>query len=295
MRPETLHEQLFFATVRITTEAPGAHGVGTGFVYDVATSATETASFLVTNKHVVAGATSATLHFMRSQDAAMSTPALGGHHTVTVPDPGAAFIGHPDPHVDVAIAPITPWVGQLRDAGLFVFYRSIGSSMALNSTNVTSLDALEEITFVGYPNGLYDEVNGLPIMRRGITASPVAVDYMGRAQFLVDASVFPGSSGSPVLIAESGSYSPRGGGLVLGSRALLLGILAAVYEREVPVVIVPTANLSVRDPLNIGIVYKASTIDDLIDQVLKQHGLKRHVEPAAGIVVPGTTGDALTV
>lgn len=64
---------------------------------------------------------------------------------------------------------------------------------------------------IGYPNGLWDSQNNLPIIRRGITATSVKKDYNGKKEFLIDAAVFPGSSGSPVFIFNEGSYSVPGG------------------------------------------------------------------------------------
>jgi len=102
--------------------------------------------------------------------------------------------------------------------------------------------------FLGYPNDIWDDVNNLPVTRRGITATPLAVDFRGRKQFLIDASGFPGSSGCPVFILKSGSYNTWSGGLVLGNKLAFLGIVSSVFYRreegkiemaEVPTAMVP--------------------------------------------------------
>ena len=46
--------------------------------------------------------------------------------------------------------------------------------------DLESLDAIEEIVMIGYPNGLWDSVNNMPIARRGITATPVYLNYEGK-------------------------------------------------------------------------------------------------------------------
>jgi len=56
---------------------------------------------------------------------------------------------------------------------------------------------------IGYPNGLWDHVNNLPLIRRGITASHPGVDYQiegqnGPGVTVIDMACFPDSSGSPV-------------------------------------------------------------------------------------------------
>ncbi|MGZ4231909.1 MAG: hypothetical protein ACXVVQ_10830 [Solirubrobacteraceae bacterium] len=63
---------------------------------------------------------------------------------------------------------------------------------------------------------------------------------------------------------------------------MLLGVMAAVYQRDVPVLEVPTRmGAIVKDAIDIGLVYKARTIDETADIVLAEHGLKRQAEPSA--------------
>ncbi len=59
---------------------------------------------------------------------------------------------------------------------------------------------------VGYPVGLWDSVNNMPILRRGSTATLLDWTYEGRQEFVIDAACFPGSSGSPVFKYTVGDY-----------------------------------------------------------------------------------------
>ena len=137
---------------------------------------------------------------------------------------------HPDPDVDVVILLVSEPLNWMADEGHRPFFRTIGTDQFASQDEISDCDAVEEITFVGYPNGIYDEVNLLPVVRRGITATPVGVDYSGSPVFLIDASVFPGSSGSPVVLMTSGrTYRSRGGGVIVGSRFFLLGLVASVF------------------------------------------------------------------
>jgi hypothetical protein len=138
------------------------------------------------------------------------------------------------------------------------------------------LDAIEEVVFIGYPNGLFDTMNYLPILRTGTTATPIAVDYRGAPAFLIDASVFPGSSGSPVFIANRGTYFTRGGNITVGTRVICLGVLAAVHTRQVQgaVGVLPSRLVAAFDePMDLGIVYKARCIDECVQPFLQQAGL----------------------
>ena len=141
------------------------------------------------------------------------------------------------------------------------------------------IDAVEDIVFVGYPNDIYDRRNLLPVVRRGITATPVSIDFEGKPAFLIDASIFPGSSGSPVFLCNIGSYSPKGKGLIAGSRIFFLGVVASVFIRKdfntIELIEIPTGKIPVvatTQRLDLGIVYKSIVIKELIEEFLKTRG-----------------------
>jgi hypothetical protein len=96
---------------------------------------------------------------------------------------------------------------------------------------VDQLAAVEEVVFIGYPSGLRDERNSTPLIRRGITASPVWNDFGGDPVFLIDAGVYPGSSGSPVFILNQGAYATKDG-LDVGSRLMFLGMVSQTMMRN---------------------------------------------------------------
>ncbi|MEB0261247.1 MULTISPECIES: hypothetical protein [unclassified Mucilaginibacter] len=87
---------------------------------------------------------------------------------------------------------------------------------------------LEEILMVGYPNGIWDQINNKPILRRGITATHPNFDYNGQKEVMIDTACFPGSSGSLVFIFNEHGYQDKKGNITLGSsRVYLLGVLFA--------------------------------------------------------------------
>jgi len=80
-----------------------------------------------------------------------------------------------------------PLGGVLQDIekdGRRLFYRSIPNRSIPTPDQLKELDALEEVVFIGYPNGIYDTVNLMPIARRGVTATPLQIDYNGKPLFL---------------------------------------------------------------------------------------------------------------
>ncbi|MBA7545990.1 hypothetical protein ES705_38372 [subsurface metagenome] len=137
-----------------------------------------------------------------------------------------------------------------------------------------NIDTIEDILFIGYPNNLYDEENLIPIVRKGITATPISIDFNNEPVFIIDASVFPGSSGSPVLICETDIEYSRG-----YRRIFFLGILSEGYiqkseseieYREIPVDKRPFA-IS-KDWLDLRRVFKSHLIKELVENFLISEG-----------------------
>ena len=124
---------------------------------------------------------------------------------------------------------------------------------------------------VGYPDGIWDEFNNQPIIRRGITATHPKNDFNGKNEFLIDAACFPGSSGSPVLILYQGGYVDKKGNLNWGgSRVMLLGIMYAgpqhTAEGNISFAAIPKAYTSI--PNNLGLVIKSSRLMEFKSSLL---------------------------
>jgi V8-like Glu-specific endopeptidase len=275
MRAETLAEQLFFTTCRIEAHSRTRQWIATGFVYAVQTDKGP-AHFLITNKHVLRSAEELTIRMIRKS--AAGTPWLGEATQVAIQQFGTrTWTGHPDAAVDVGVMPLLQVLQEMENGGASAFFRSVTPEICLTPEREQELDAIEEVTFIGYPNGLYDAKNYLPILRTGTTATPISVDYQGAPAFLIDASVFPGSSGSPVFIANRGMYLTRGGSTVIGARLICLGVLAATHTRQVEgsVDVLPARLVAAFDePIDLGVVYKARCIDECVAIVLDQRGLR---------------------
>jgi hypothetical protein len=272
-------EALFYVTVLITSHlANGETSTGTAFRFDYREdeSSDMMTPFLVTNKHVISGAIEGEFAFTLADED--GNPRIGSVHTIVTGELSEPFeamwYGHSDPKVDVAVLPMGPLLNILQDKGVTIF------SASLTNRNVVPvqelyLRTLEDVLFLGYPLGLVDTVNNVPIARQGVTATPWWMNYNGEPKFLIDASVFPGSSGSPVMVFDEGSYATRNG-IAMGSRMILLGIIAEYLEvREtnlVEVVPVPTSvemRVGTSQNLSIGVVFKASTILETVESAMQ--------------------------
>ncbi|MDO8545645.1 MAG: serine protease [Opitutaceae bacterium] len=279
--PLTPSEQLQFSTTRIVTKsATGATGSGTGFFATLLKNGDSQVPVLVTNKHVVQGAVQG-LFRLTTQDA-KGEPAIGRTIDLDLGDFEKRWIPHPDAEVDLAVMPVGPLLTEAAQKGFTVFYKAPSAELIARPEDLSQLSAMEELLMIGYPIGLWDQKNNLPIFRRGITATHPAFDFNGKSEFAIDCACFPGSSGSPVFLFNTGSYYTKNGDTVIGSRLKLLGILYAgpQYTSEGKIVVkdVPTAQTAIpvsSSPINLGYVVKAHRLlefEPIIEAMLKKNG-----------------------
>ena len=140
-----------------------------------------------------------------------------------------------------------------------------------SNEELIKLSTIEDIVMVGYPNGLWDKKNNRPIFRRGVTATHPYYNYDDKKEFLVDIACYPGSSGSPILIANEGMYYDKSSGsLIAQDRIFLLGVNYAVFIQEqnwnIKQINIPTATLLMNQttiPINLACIIKAERILEL--------------------------------
>lgn len=180
---------------------------------------------LITNYHVVEGAVEGVIELVERKG---DQPVLQSRVRAQI-NP-SVLLAATDKKLDLAFIPLGPLLNQLEAAGKPAFFRAIGPDIIPKPEVVEDLAAVEEIVFVGYPSGLRDEHNSTPLIRRGITATPVWNDFGNEPVFLIDAGVYPGSSGSPVFIMNQGAYTSRKG-LTVGTRLLFLGLITGTMMR----------------------------------------------------------------
>jgi hypothetical protein len=271
MQINTIAEQLLFTTVRIETETPYGVSTGTAFIFSFQREEKQYL-FLVTNKHVVKDAINGRFFFTLGNG---NSPLVGQKFDIQIANFEQQWIGHHNPNIDIAIMPLVPILQQVEKLGKKVFFRAITDNLIPNTDQLNDLDAIEEVVFIGYPNGIFDVKNLLPIIRRGTTATHPQIDYEGKPVFLIDASVFPGSSGSPVFIANTGGYASKGG-FVVGNRILFLGIVSSVAIREeqgqIVFISIPTSQVPIvktQQMIDLGIVYKSSAILEVVKMVVE--------------------------
>ena len=274
----TLFEELMYCTVRIETEySDGDSGVGTGFFFKFTFDEKRSIPMIVTNKHVVHNETVgfATVgRFFVTVANDDGTPRVGDFRRVELAEFGSRWLFHLDDSIDLCALPVAPLVKNAEEQGVQLFWRDFSAELVARQDRLSQLSPGEEVLMVGYPVGLWDQANNFPVFRKGIAATHPGYRYNGKDEFLIDAACFPGSSGSPVLIANQGSYATRDG-ITMGTRIMFLGVLYAgpVYtaEGEIKVVTIPTQRTptAVTDiPMHLGYVIRAERILDF-EKVLR--------------------------
>jgi S1-C subfamily serine protease len=177
---------------------------GTGFFYgylvqggaDITKHQYET--YLVTAKHVVLGHQGGDLHIRVNPTEAASA---GEDFTVpTVPAQGqGTWFYHPDPAIDVAVVRVN--ISALRDRGF-------QSDFFANDVHVANVAKLKELdvaagdgVFVlGFPMGMAGAQRNYVVVRQGAIARVGEMLDNASKSFLIDAFVFPGNSGGPVIL-----------------------------------------------------------------------------------------------
>ncbi len=260
-------EQLAHSTVRIECDLKnGGVGTGTGFFYSLNRKGDQHTPVIITNKHVVAGASVG--RFLLTHQNSDEEPAVGSYEKFELTSFEDRWTKHPDPDVDLCAMPIGPLLNEANTKGSHFFILPLDSALIPSESDIEEMMGLENITMVGYPNGLWDKTNNLPIFRRGVLATDYKADWNGKKEFVIDAACFPGSSGSPIMLFDVGSYQSRTGLNLGSSRIKLLGILYAgpqhTVEGEVHVVYVPTQQKAVAIagiPNNLGIAIKSEQLN----------------------------------
>lgn len=212
-------EQLMYNTVRIETMSGSS---GTGFFYNFEIN-NNIVPVLVTNKHVINNNTNEVVKFRLhlKKDGILSTK----KYELTLE---TDWLFHPK--LDLCITFMNPIFKEVKiRTNSEVYCTTISNDIIPTKKQLADLSALEEIVMVGYPIGLWDSVNNLPIFRKGFTASHPAYDFNQTGIALADIAAFPGSSGSPIFILNQQGYTDNKGNIHLGtSRLLFLGIIYAV-------------------------------------------------------------------
>ena len=182
---------------------------------------------------------------------------------------------HPQQSFDIAVVHITEEVLKYGIEGTWIPYSLFVTKERLKAENITAGD---EIFLLGYPNAMYDPRNVSPILREGtISTVPTEGYYFNENLrkkfnlpeqidgFLIDANVFPGSSGSLVILKQQATtIGPQGQTVV--SRAKKIPYLLGIISGSIPIY---DQALDSVQRMGRGIGYSADTIKETIELFYK--------------------------
>lgn len=263
IKPKTITEQLLFSTIRLQT----SQGIGTGFYFLFEMDSTKKVPVFITNKHVINNLDEVTFSLHFAEEGQPSREVI----TITYKSDWKFHNKY-----DLAFTFTNPLFEQIkREYGKDIFLIPLTENLIWNNEKLENLSAVENVLMCGYPIGLYDEKNVLPLIRSGVTASHPATDFNGKKIGVVDMACFPGSSGSPILIVNEGSYTDKKkNAIVIGSRVIFLGILFSgpIYNSEGKIVIreIPTRQEVISltpQMINLGYYIKSEVILDFKEKI----------------------------
>lgn len=240
---DNIFEQLLYSTIQIECiDSKGIHlCMGTGFFLHRQVGPGAYKIFLVTNRHVLdRDVDSISLVFTKTKD---GEPLVGQCEHYMIERIGPMVMHQ---NVDLAVLDCSALFARFPED---LYFKAFSYEM-LSTFEAQEFSLADSVYFIGYPEGIYDTYNGLPLLRKGIISSHPDYDFDGMPQFVIDANVYHGSSGSPVFINDSqNSYAPS-----TSPTIKLLGIVTAAYFKG-------------ENALSLGIVIKSTCIKKLIDEI----------------------------
>lgn len=225
--------------------------------------------YLVTNRHVLEGKSKVFVRFNPQAE----EPAKEYDLDLVTPDGTPTWVGHPRAEVDVAVV-VTDFQVLREHAMKVAFFAS--------ERNVATIEKMKEVGVtegdfayvLGFPMGLIGGQRNAVIVRSGSIARIRDVLARSNDVFLVDASVFPGNSGGPVvlkpeLIAIDGTKAVN--------QAFLIGIVRSYVPYEDVAVSLQTGKPRVVFSENSGLaaVHPVDHIEETIQRELEQRERRR--------------------
>ncbi len=254
MPKKYFYNEIAFITARISIEMSNANtSIGTGFLYKAELDDGKDGyiSLLISNKHVFIDP-KGKISMEFNKTGADGNPDYGNVRTVGGNGFENAYYAHPDNDVDLACINVSEMTYE------DLYYKCMDHEV-LKEIDYDKIHPGSEITFVGYPENRYDKVNNLPLIRKGFIASVPEIDFNGKGQFVIDAQVFQGSSGSPVFVS-------------IDNKAVLLGVVSETMIRNSKLQTLPSAlpDVGVQQILGLGIVIKQRHVIELIEHAVSE-------------------------
>lgn len=200
--------------------------VGAGFLYGELTPNPVTGekvyrTYVVTNRHILEEMDTAYLRF----NPEANEPAREFGIPLQNPDGSRIWVAHPDPSVDVAVLPIN--LGALAQEHIrFSYFLSDVHALDMNKAAELGLTEGDGVYVLGFPMGLVGGARNFVIVRQGSIARIRDALAGASKEFLVDATIFQGNSGGPVISKPEAMA-------IQGTKALTSAYLVGIMQSYV--------------------------------------------------------------
>lgn len=261
----SIAERLQYSTIKIiSVNCEEGISSGTGFFAHLDQQENTVVPVLITNKHVIHDAIK--IYFRCHLENENGLPS-GEIISLELMLEEKNVFNHPDPTIDLCAISIFSILSEHK-----IFYTPMTMDLVPEVEDWQYFDAIETITMVGCPNGILDDVNNLPIIRQGITATSLNKPYNGKDEFMIDMACFPGSSGSPIFLYNSNGYLDRkANSFMMGaSRIKLIGVLYAgpLLTNTGNIILANPPQVTVNSMMHLGNVIKSTQIKALEEHII---------------------------
>ena len=132
--------------------------------------------------------------------------------------------------------------------------------------NKISVEAADDVIVVGYPRGFYDTHNLFPILKSGVIATRWGAHFEGKPCFLIDAKLFPGSSGSIVISKPIGAVIEDGKLFQAKTKQFaFLGVFSGEPFRRNQPIELENMTIIEKESFNVGIVWYYWLVNETIN------------------------------
>lgn len=173
---------------------------------------------------------------------------------------------HPDGDVDVGIIQIFDILkDKKRDKQHVVGFSVHKDNLPGGKDQQITMEVTDDVSVIGYPHGFYDEFNMFPIVKSGTIATRWGAHFNRHPYFLIDAKLFPGSSGSIVVSKPKDVMAKEGQILTSKEKNFaFLGIFSGEPFYEQAPIESDELTIILKSKFNVGIVWYGYLVEEII-------------------------------
>ena len=274
-----LNDTFHYISTIITTASSKGNDYGTGFYYNrLAPTDTEGPQwrtvdgiYLVTNRHVLIPRSETKEHSPHrisfqlrkiSEDGGLTWEIISLDRNAI--EQFARF--HRDKSIDVALLDVSDLMMKYLATEQYTTFYGLSSENFAGRNNI-EVEVATDVLIVGYPRMYYDKVNLYPIVKSGIVASRWGSGVQGQPYFLIDAKLFPGSSGS-VVVSKPVNMVVKDSKVLHSAEKqfAFLGIYSGEPEYTTPIEL-DDLTIIKKSGFNLGIVWYAELVEESLIMV----------------------------